>query len=325
VAWEVFSLVYYGFPFPNTAYAKLSTGIPKSEYLVRAFAYYKMTFWQDPMVLTGIISGAGAVFWARRVRTSVPLVGVLLYMFYIVNIGGDFMRGRMFTAPLFVTMLLLVAITPEEWTARHVEPVGLVIGALGLLLLANLGGLFYEGMSWNTHNPYGVLDDKRLYYQATNLPLNLYLRPLEQSQRVQEGIQYREAGESPVVNPGIGMRGYYAGPKVHIVDTLALSDALLARLPSLNNSAWRIGHMWRYIPDGYLDTIRTGRNVIKDPGVAEYYDHLSTVIKGPLWTVERWREIIAINRGDYDGLIDSNFYRNEVQPQYDFDTFEPTR
>ena len=27
-AWEIFSLAYYGFPFPNTAYAKLQTNIP---------------------------------------------------------------------------------------------------------------------------------------------------------------------------------------------------------------------------------------------------------------------------------------------------------
>ena len=202
VAWEAFAVAYYGFPFPNTAYAKLSTGIPKSEYLVRAFAYFEMTFWQDPMVLAGIVGGAGAVLWARRARTVVPLVGVLLYMAYIVNIGGDFMRGRMFTAPLFVTMLLVVAITPEEWAARRVEPVGLVIGALGLLLVANLGGLFYEGMSWNSHNPYGVLDDKRLYYQATNLPLNLYLRPLEKSQRVQEGLAYRDRRRLAGGQPG---------------------------------------------------------------------------------------------------------------------------
>src|SRR5204863_239512 len=28
LAWEVFAVVYYGFPFPNTAYAKLGAGIP---------------------------------------------------------------------------------------------------------------------------------------------------------------------------------------------------------------------------------------------------------------------------------------------------------
>ena len=31
LAWELFSLLFYGFPFPNTYYAKLNTGIPKAE------------------------------------------------------------------------------------------------------------------------------------------------------------------------------------------------------------------------------------------------------------------------------------------------------
>jgi arabinofuranosyltransferase len=31
VAWEVFSLIYYGFPVPNTAYAKLDTGAERGE------------------------------------------------------------------------------------------------------------------------------------------------------------------------------------------------------------------------------------------------------------------------------------------------------
>ena len=33
VAWEGFSLLYYGVPFPNTAYAKLNTGTPTAERL----------------------------------------------------------------------------------------------------------------------------------------------------------------------------------------------------------------------------------------------------------------------------------------------------
>ena len=29
--------------------------------------------------------------------------------------------------------------------------------------------------------------------------------------------------------------------------------------------------------------------------------------------------------GEYDSLIDGDYYRNQVEPQYDFDTFEPIR
>lgn len=38
--WELFSLFYYGFLFPNTAYAKLNAGIPKSEYYLNGILYY---------------------------------------------------------------------------------------------------------------------------------------------------------------------------------------------------------------------------------------------------------------------------------------------
>ena len=31
IAWTAFAVLYYGFPFPNTAYAKLATGISRSE------------------------------------------------------------------------------------------------------------------------------------------------------------------------------------------------------------------------------------------------------------------------------------------------------
>lgn len=39
LAWEVFSLIYYGFLFPNTAYAKLNAGIPLSEYIQQGIVY----------------------------------------------------------------------------------------------------------------------------------------------------------------------------------------------------------------------------------------------------------------------------------------------
>ena len=321
VAWEAFAVAYYGFPFPNTAYAKLSTGIPRIEYIVRGLTYYKMSFWQDPLLVAGIFAGIGAVLWMRRARTVVPLLGVLLYLAYLVEIGGDFMRGRMLTAPLFVVMLLVVAMTPEEWEARRIAPDRLVMAALTLLLVMNVGGLFYEGMSWNSYNPYGLLDDKRIYYQSTNLPLNLRLHPLERSERVLAGLAYKEAGTSPIVWPGIGLVGYYAGRDIHVVDPLALTDALLARLPALENPEWRVGHIWRYVPDGYLETIASGRNVIADPDLATYYDKLSVVIKGPLWSAERWREIVALNRGEYDNLVDRDYYRFEVDEQYDPDSF----
>lgn len=108
VAWEVFSLVYYGFPFPNTAYAKLGTGIPHEE-LVRQGWFYLVNAWRrDP--LTPLVLGAGFVSaLARRDGRAISLaLGLPLYLAYVVWIGGDFMAGRFLTAPYVIAVALVV-------------------------------------------------------------------------------------------------------------------------------------------------------------------------------------------------------------------------
>ena len=93
--------------------------------------------------------------------------------------------------------------------------------------------------------------------------------------------------------PQVGLFGYFAGPEVHVVDTLGLGDPLLARLPA--QPKWRAGHFQREIPDGYLKTIETGRNVITDPEVAMTYARLKIITQDPLWSRRRWRAIVAMN------------------------------
>ena len=39
IVWELFAVIYYGFPFPNTMYIKLNTGFPKIEYYKRGLDY----------------------------------------------------------------------------------------------------------------------------------------------------------------------------------------------------------------------------------------------------------------------------------------------
>ena len=137
-------------------------------------------------------------------------------------------------------------------------------------------------MDWNQFTPYGIYNDKAIYFPASNLPMNLITGSSTSPPLVAKG---RGAAPPRVRHRSCARRsaspGYYAGPTIHIVDPLALNDALLARLPAINDPAWHIGHNIRYIPEGYLETVRTGRNQIEDPNLATYYDSLSRVIKGP--------------------------------------------
>lgn len=49
LAWLLFSLVYYGFPFPNTYYAKSAyIGIAAADFLRQGFAYYINSLAWDP-------------------------------------------------------------------------------------------------------------------------------------------------------------------------------------------------------------------------------------------------------------------------------------
>jgi arabinofuranosyltransferase len=107
ILWECFSLFYYGLLFPNTAYAKLNTGIGQTTLLNSGLYYLLNSLRSDPLTLLVIIVGVLAPFISRETIKMPVALGALLYLFYIVKIGGDFMSGRFLAAPLFVAATLL--------------------------------------------------------------------------------------------------------------------------------------------------------------------------------------------------------------------------
>ncbi len=115
-----------------------------------------------------------------------------------------------------------------------------------------------------------------------------------------------------IVAAAIGMTPFYAGPKFHIVDPLALADPLLARLPWIDPSNSRIGHYCRFIPEGYVETIETGENRIRDRDLAAYYDQLALVISSD--RICDWKRLQAIwnlNTGRLHPQLDAYISRNK--------------
>ena len=70
LVWEVFSVIYYGFPLPNTFYAKLNTGIPLRIMLHQGALYYLDSFTWDPLTLVVI---ALALFISRKDKKQLML------------------------------------------------------------------------------------------------------------------------------------------------------------------------------------------------------------------------------------------------------------
>jgi len=304
IGWEVFSLIYYGFPFPNTYYAKLKAGIPAADLARQGLMYYVDTLDLDPLTLIVIAAGIVLV-WVGRKRDQVPFVlGMVLYLIYIVRIGGDFMTGRFFAAPLLVSVILLSRFGLPSKGIGLWAPLGAVL-LLSLtsprspLLADQAYGTGDEGRGSNR----GIADERGFYYQSTGLLRDARARSMPDHWWIFKGKQLKASGQTVAHDATIGFRGYAAGPLVHIVDELALADPLLSRLPAAELDDWRIGHVRRTIPMGYLVTCRTGINSIRDSSLAEYYEHLHDIIAGPIWSWQRTLKVARMNLGLFDNLL----------------------
>ncbi len=308
VLWECFSIVYYGFALPNTYYAKLNTGIQQGEMIKQGSLYLLNSLNWDPLTLIGIAFALLVTFERRSLRDIAAATGILLYLGYVVWIGGDFMSGRFLTAPLFFAVVLLgQSEFMETFSARYLPfAVILLIGMLSPFPTLTSDGAY--GLSGdNFAGAQDVGDERGVYYQATSL-LNVR-RGVQMPNHpwAIEGRHRRTDGERVFSRGAIGFVGFYAGPDVHIVDDNALSDPLLARLPSVKQP-WRIGHFRRVFPEGYIESQKSGQNSIADPNLALFYDKLTLITRGELFAPERWEAIWKMNTGQYESLIDKEFY-----------------
>ncbi|HWX25090.1 MAG TPA: hypothetical protein VN083_08625, partial [Vicinamibacteria bacterium] len=301
--WIVFSVVYYGFPFPNTAYAKLSTGIPASDLVAQGLLYLLNSLAMDPVTLFVILLGlvvpvALRVPWARSFG-----VGILLFLVYTVRIGGDFMSGRFLTGAFLLSVVLLTRLPleiPGEGLTLAFAPL-LLMGLPGLM--AGLTGPAPAASS-SLVDPNGIADERLFYAPKAGLLTIRRGERVPPSDSAAEGVEARMKGPSVVVG-GNGMFGFFAGPDVHVIDVNALGEPLLARLPA--KRGWRIGHFVRAVPAGYVRDLRGKEGRIDDPKLTAYDDELRLVTSGDLLSAARWGAIFDLNLGSAGHLLDDYF------------------
>ncbi len=133
VAWELFSIFYYGSAFPNTAYAKLTAHMSTGVRLQRGVDYALRTLTADPVTLPAIASCVFAAARAQRSSDWSLVAGITVYCAYVLWIGGDFMMGRFFTAPLIVSMALVAM---ADWPRRTPTTVLAATAVIALGLVA---------------------------------------------------------------------------------------------------------------------------------------------------------------------------------------------
>jgi arabinofuranosyltransferase len=304
VAWHLFALVYYGALLPNTVYAKLKTGVPASELAMQGFFYLGDSLAQDPVTLPVIGLAFVACVVQRRPASLLFALGLLLHLTYIVRVGGDFMSGRFLTAPFFWSVLFVsrLPVPAPAWALPLPLLAVLAIGQLGAAYPLWSDGSFGPEPGRPRIPQSGVTDERRFYYPTTGLLRwnQLATPPITaEPERVQ---RYLAEGRTVAPRDSVGFFGYSAGRQLHIVDVLGLGDPLLARLPT--ERPWRIGHFYRKIPAGYEASV-TGANQIEDASIARYYDDVALVVRGPLFSWERWKAIARLQLGMDERFLDA--------------------
>lgn len=305
MAWLIFSVLYYGFFFPNTAYAKLNTGIPRGFLLRQGLAYYLSSFDLDPLTLLVIIAGLGLAVFSRSRQKIALAFGIGLYLAYILSIGGDFMNGRFLTVPFLAAVVILTSYEGfSEWRSLLVP--------LGLVVLIGLGSPFPPPFSRADYgqadrhtiiDERGVSDERAYYYPTTGLLTYCLECRLPNHEWVTDGLAAKDEPGLVKIRRAIGFFGYYAGPAKYVVDRYALLDPLLARLPIPDVTHWRIGHFKRVPPRGYQETLVSGSNQIGNPALRAYNDQLMIITRGDIFDPERLRVIWMMNTGQFDDLL----------------------
>ena len=335
ILWTVFSIVYYGFPFPNTFYAKINTGIPKLEIFSQGVYYFINSLKFDTITLVIIFLVIGITF-IKGIKIHYYLVfGILLYLIYIIYIGGDFMSGRFFSLPFITAIAILVS--SITFNGYYVKLFLSIIFVLYLILYPYTPvktGIDYADKTFNFLDENGISDERGYYYQNTSLwkAINGYKIP--QHQMIDVAQRQIEMKEKVFLAGAIGFLGYYAGPSLYVIDVYALSDAFLSKLPVVKydliygrayekkfnkkpNKNWRIGHFLRPLPEGFTLSKIKNDCLIKDSLLNEFYKKIYIITQSSIFSFERFSEIIKMNLGLYDKLkshykeqeyLETNYY-----------------
>jgi arabinofuranosyltransferase len=220
------------------------------------------------------------------------MIGMVLYLGYIVYIGGDFMTGRFLVAPCIFAVIIIA----QQNSFHYIKTIVLV-SCLSMLSVYAAPFTILSGATYGNHvreYNWGIADERNYYFSHFGFITT-------------KGVQEMNI-ENPFENTkksmsvkklcgGIGRIGYISGPFVHLIDNCGLTDPLLARLPAYYSPDWRIGHFHRVIPQGYEESVISNENHIKDPVTRKYYDAIRSVTRGPLLSTERFKNILRLNLG----------------------------
>ncbi len=216
-ALSVFRRVYFGAWFPNTSFKLLAVGARLEtgwDYIVRDHQLWSPLF---------LLLGLTFVFAVRspqiRRRLAVLVPSLLVWLAYVVVVGGDFMPQRRHLVP---ALFLLVAIAAEA--IRHLVSVrGAPTTVAWYLAFASPASL-----AWLQHDDWAVKDANNAHWYWTGRPIGKFFRSAFGDKDPLLAVD--AAGSLP----------YFS--RFRSLDMLGLNDRYLATHPPALTGSEGIGH-----------------------------------------------------------------------------------
>jgi arabinofuranosyltransferase len=337
-SWMAFSAIYYGFPFPVTAYAKLGQSLDRLDILKHGVGYLLTFLLSDlPGAMLIALAFCSPVFinisnfptsfrkgvsivWVEALR---PPAIILITFFYTIWIGGDFMIGRFYFPLIVYSAFTLASLGPqlETLTLRMGIRKKIVLSVLLFILASpflngrslgifplSIGGKppnylltpFYRSMDASGANAWcfsGACDERSTYMEVFSFfgagnVLDRTSSALVVIYQVDANFSKRQNGLAA------GHSGLLEGPNSMFWDDQGLTDQFQARMPVIHRTAWRPAHFTKFFPrDRGLPKL-----LASDPDLSNAFETLELITRGPIFTINRWRQILLYNFGGHNQL-----------------------
>jgi arabinofuranosyltransferase len=265
--WFLWKLSYYGNILPNTFYAKVGE-VALEKNGIRFLGMFFLSYWLLPFPLLALV-------FAKRIFTNVYtaiLSGiVLLWLGYIVKVGGDFMEFR-FLVPVLPFAFMLIAWLIVTCVKRRFLQV--------LLAMVVIAGSVNHALTFDTAS----------YRKNIETRATLYGHIIRENENWDEigrvlGRAFGYNRDVTIAVTAAGATPYYS--KLRTLDMLGLNDAWIAKNGDHHSN--KPGH-YRIAPLSYMKEQRVNL-VIGHPWmepVAQKRDDRKSFTVGELYRYRVW-------------------------------------
>ncbi|MEN8223145.1 MAG: hypothetical protein ABFR36_07775 [Acidobacteriota bacterium] len=250
-AYEIFRMGYYGAMFPNPFFAKsggssyFSQGFLYLEDLLKGSAFPLILLF---MVITIFVRRSGNDFKNRIWILSAGL----LYAFFVIRGGGDFMHGRFLLPGVILITVSSSGALDSFFERSSFTRISAVLLSISLLIIS-LSMIPVQKRGGKNYN-HGIADERFAFYGNKIFPLDQIMEDKHIFMWKTIGNNYRYLTEKAkkrirIAYHTVGFIGYYSGPRVNVLDRLGLTDPVVARRKIEKRG--RPGHE-KSAPFGYL-------------------------------------------------------------------------